>query len=148
VTISGRTWTPAASVIPTHDADGNLTFDGRWDYTWDAENRLTRMETDSTVAQNSGVPRQRLDFVYDSQNRRVSKTVSTSTDGTTWTLTRDFRFLYDGWNLIAEYEMMHWGEYTYFLRQATHVWGIDLSGTPQGAGGVGGLLWTPLPATT
>jgi hypothetical protein len=24
----------------TATADGNLTSDGRWDYTWDAENRL------------------------------------------------------------------------------------------------------------
>jgi RHS repeat-associated protein len=145
VTISGRTWTPAASVAPVHDFDGNLTYDGRWNYSWDAENRLTRMQTTHAAA-TAGVPRQRLDFVYDSQNRRVSKTVSTSNDGSTWTLASDLRFLYDGWNLIAEYEMMHFGEYTYFLRQATHVWGVYLSDTPQGAGGVGGLLSSTLTA--
>ena len=37
-----------AAVAPLHaaevlknDADGNLTNDGRWSFTWDAENRLT-----------------------------------------------------------------------------------------------------------
>ena len=29
------------------DADGNLTGDGRWSYTWDGENRLVAMETRS-----------------------------------------------------------------------------------------------------
>ena len=31
-----------------HDDDGNLEGDGRWLYTYDAENRLITMETDST----------------------------------------------------------------------------------------------------
>jgi YD repeat-containing protein len=26
-----------------HDADGNLTNDGRWSLSWDAENRLVEM---------------------------------------------------------------------------------------------------------
>ncbi|MEI6674935.1 MAG: hypothetical protein WCO57_07135, partial [Verrucomicrobiota bacterium] len=45
VTITGNTWTPPNSVTPAHDDDGNLTFDGRWDSVWDAENRLIRMQT-------------------------------------------------------------------------------------------------------
>jgi RHS repeat-associated protein len=141
-TITGKTWTPKASVAPVYDADGNLTSDGRWNYTWDAENRTTRMETTSAAA-TAGVPHQRLDFVYDSQGRRVSKTVSTSTDGTIWTFASSTRFLYDGWNLIAEYSAPSSTSTTLTL-QASHTWGIDLSGTPQGAGGVGGLLATHL----
>ena len=27
----------------SYDADGNLTNDGHWAYTWDAENRLVKM---------------------------------------------------------------------------------------------------------
>ena len=27
----------------TYDADGNLSTDGRWSYTWDGENRLVSM---------------------------------------------------------------------------------------------------------
>ena len=142
VTITGNTWTPPNSVTPVHDDDGNLTYDGRWDYSWDAENRLTRMQT-TDIAAAAGVPRQRLDFVYDSQNRRVSKTVHTSTDGTNWTFSSSLRSLYDGWNLIAEYSAPSETSTTLTL-QAAHLWGIDLSGTPQGAGGVGGLLCSTL----
>ena len=44
-------------------------------------------------------------------------------------------FFYDSWNLIAEVNAQT-GE---LIR--TYVWGLDLSGTMQGAGGIGGLLW-------
>ncbi len=142
VTISGNTWTPPNSVTPVHDDDGNLTSDGRWDSVWDAENRLIRMQT-TDIAASAGVPRQRLDFVYDCQNRRVSKTVSTSTDGTTWTFSSSLSFLYDGWNMIAEYSASS-GTPAVLTLQAANVWGIDLSATPQGAGGVGGLLCSTL----
>ena len=139
VTITGNTWTPPNSVTPVHDDDGNMTYDGRWDSVWDAENRLIRMQT----VFYSGFPHIRLDFVYDSQNRRVSKTVFTSNDGTTWIFSSNLRSLYDGWNLIAEYSAPS-AESTTLTLQAAHVWGIDLSGTLQGAGGVGGLLCSTL----
>ncbi|MGH8018547.1 MAG: hypothetical protein ACREIA_09690, partial [Opitutaceae bacterium] len=35
----------ATPEVYTHDADGNLTDDWRWHYTWNAENRLAAMET-------------------------------------------------------------------------------------------------------
>ncbi len=148
VTIAGRTWTPAAVVVPIYDEDGNLKYDGRWDYSWDAENRLIQMKASSAAlaaATASGIPCEKLDFAYDSQGRRISKTVSTSTNGTTWTFARNQRFLYDGWNLIAEYSTAEATPNSLTL-QATHTWGIDLSGAPQGAGGVGGLLATHLVA--
>ncbi|MEI6674771.1 MAG: RHS repeat-associated core domain-containing protein, partial [Verrucomicrobiota bacterium] len=140
VTITGNTWTPRSVFAPvnSHDEDGNLKTDGRWDYSWDAENRITSMQTTIDAAA-AGVPRLRLDFVYDSQNRRVSKTVYTSTDGTTWIFSSNLRSLYDGWNIIAEYSAPSETSTTLTL-QAAHLWGIDLSGTLQGAGGVGGLL--------
>ncbi len=97
----------------------------------------------TTLAATAGVPRQRLDFVYDSQSRRISKTVSNSTDGTNWAFASNLRFLYDGWNLSAEYSAPS-ASFTTLTLQAGHTWGTDLSTTPQGAGGVGGLLCTPL----
>ena len=45
-------------------------------------------------------------------------------------------FIYDGWNLIAELNELA----TPHSPLATYVWGLDLSGTIHGAGGVGGLL--------
>jgi hypothetical protein len=45
----------------------------------------------------------------------------------------DRRFVYDGWNLVAEVDGD--GELA-----RSYVWGPDLSGSWQGAGGTGGLL--------
>jgi RHS repeat-associated protein len=126
-----------------HDADGNLTNDGRFNYTWDGENRLTTVETVAGVY-SVGAPRLKVFMGYDWQNRRISKTVSNATTmtsypwWTTWALGNDFRFLYNGWNLAA---ILNSQSSTVLV---SFVWGNDLSGTLQGAGGVGGLLATTI----
>ncbi|MDD4406126.1 MAG: RHS repeat-associated core domain-containing protein, partial [Parabacteroides sp.] len=107
----------------TYDLDGNLLNDERIVYEWDAENRLTSM----TVNTNVG-PQFQLDFQYDWMGRRISKTVKTN--GVT---SYSRKFLYDGWNLIAELDGNN-------ALVRAYTWGLDLSGTTQGAGGVGGLL--------
>ncbi|MBM3852188.1 MAG: hypothetical protein FJ399_03435, partial [Verrucomicrobia bacterium] len=56
----------------SHDADGNLVADGRWSFSWDAENRLIALETRPAAAA-VGAPRQRLEFTYDGLGRRVKK---------------------------------------------------------------------------
>ncbi len=66
--------------------------------------------------------------------RQVRKRVYNFADDA-WTLHSDRHFLYDGWNLIRE---------TIENQQSKienhFVWGLDLSQTLQGAGGIGGLL--------
>ena len=51
-------------------------------------------------------------------------------------------FFYDGWNLLAEYtgDIHTTGTAPLVTLQRSYAWGTDLSGTAQGAGGVGGLL--------
>ena len=116
----------------SYDDDGNLTQDGRWTYTWDAENRLIGMQTLSTLP--SSVPRMKLAFAYDYMSRRIGKVVYTNDSGS-WILNSGFSFAYDGWNLIQE----HLTSDTSHLTNS-YVWGLDLSGTLRGAGGIGGLL--------
>ena len=55
-------------------------------------------------------------YGYDYLSRRISKT----SDGVTT------HYVYDGWNLIAEY--------TDGGLDKTYTWGMDLSGSMQGAG--------------
>jgi len=88
------------------------------------------METVSGVPQNA---RMSLSFAYDSQGRRISKVVS-NWYGSAWAKVTDLRFVYDGWNLLGMLDGWDPGMSTYFA------WGLDLSGSEQGAGGVGGLL--------
>ena len=113
----------------SYDADGNLTQDGRWTYTWNAENRLVNMTSLTNAPSGSKL---QLAFTYDYQGRRIQKLVSTNS-GTAYVPEYTNRIVYDGWNLIGE--LAPNGS---LIR--SYVWGMDLSGSAQGAGGVGGLL--------
>jgi RHS repeat-associated protein len=77
--------------------------------------------------------KRKVEFTYDHQARRIQKTVSLWTNSA-WSLVLSNRFLYDGWNLIAELNATD----NAVIR--SYMWGLDLSGTEQGAGGVGGML--------
>jgi RHS repeat-associated protein len=126
---TGNVFVAKAPETFTYDLDGNLTGDGRWTYGWDAENRLTNMTSLSTGPAGSKL---KLDFAYDSQGRRIQKTVSTN-NGSAYVGQYTNKFVYDGWNLIAILNPQ-----SSILQ--SFVWGLDLSGSPQGAAGVGGLL--------
>jgi len=100
---TNRVFNPPATETLTHDADGNLTQDGRWTYTWDGENRLVEMKRDTDTPAGA---RQRLVFEYDYQGRRIRKQYYTYSGG--WQEQTDVIFLYDlagqagGWNLMGE----------------------------------------------
>ena len=129
-TQSRNTFVPARTTQFRYDPDGNLLFDGRWHYKWNGENRLIEMRS----ADIKGGRHLKLEFSYDHLGRRISKRVTETFDGHQPTATLR-HFLYDGWNLVAELD-------TTGRALRTHLWGLDLSGTPQGAGGVGGLIST------
>ncbi len=95
-------------------------------YTRDAENRLISASnlTTSVVC----------NFAYDHQSRRISKTVLNSS-----LITQHSSFIYDGWNLIYEQTSTNTSSFIPHT-SSLYLWGLDLSGTLQGAGGVGGLL--------
>jgi RHS repeat-associated protein len=126
---TGRVYVARSPEVLSYDADGNLTNDGRWAYAWDAENRLVRMVSRSDAPSDSWLS---LTFAYDAQGRRISKIVSNWTAGA-WFKVTDQRFMYDGWNLIAILNSS-------FSLLTSFTWGLDLSGSSQGAGGVGGLI--------
>jgi RHS repeat-associated protein len=139
-------WLPRSPEIYQYDTDGNLTTDGRWSYSWDAENRLVAMETRTEVLPPAGplpvAQRRRLEYAYDAHGRRIHKRVLHWGNGS-WSEASSTRFIYDGWNLLAEFEAAGGAQPI-----RTHVWGLDLSGTMSGAGGVGGLLYTVCKQTT
>lgn len=122
----------------SHDADGNLIRDGKWEYTWDAENRLTAVQTRSDLMAPAGpLPEsqwRRLVFAYDYMGRRISKEDCQWVSGG-WKPHAERRFLYDGWNLVAEIDGTTGGVI------ARHTWGLDVGGAVDG-GGVGALLFS------
>ena len=48
-TNNGNLYVAKTPEVYTYDLDGNTLSDGRWNYTWDAENRKTMEETIGTV---------------------------------------------------------------------------------------------------
>lgn len=129
-TVNGNKFVPSTQEQFTYDLDGNLTQDGRWNYTWDAENRLIEIES---LTSNPTASKRRVVWQYDCQGRRIRQTTYDGSSGS-YVITEDLKFVNDGWNLIAELAAAN----NAVVR--SYVWGSDLSGSMQGAGGVGGLL--------
>ncbi len=118
-------YTAIDTLNPVHDADGNMTsgplpanFNANSTLIWDGENRLIQAQFTGGATVN---------FIYDAQSRRIAETVGANTT----------IYIYDGWNPICEYWRA--GSQPAALAKS-YLWGIDLSGSIQGAGGVGGLL--------
>ncbi len=121
-------YTAVGALTPSYDDDGNMTsgplpanVSANSTLIWDGENRLIEAQVTggSTVT-----------YMYDSQARRIAAWSAGLQPASSPPTTV---YVYDGWNPIAEYG----GTYTL---TKTYTWGLDLSGTLQGAGGVGGLL--------
>lgn len=133
---------PKALQAFEYDDDGNLKHDSVWDYYYDGENRLVAMEHRSEVMGGSALAnadKRRMEFRYDYKGRRVRKTVYGGWNGAVFNATPlcDTKFLYDGWNLIAELDALSPSTLP-LIRSYT--WGLDLTGSLTASGGVGALL--------
>lgn len=130
-TTNGHLPIPAANVVPTHDADGNLTQNGLWDFTWDAENRLTQAAT-SAAAIAAGFPYHRVTYLYDAESRRIQRQHFDAPAAVVPTDTT--RYLYAGWRCLGELDGSN-------LLTRSFAWGLDNNdalhlGDPNAA-----LLW-------
>ena len=119
------------NIQPTYDSDGNLTSDGAFNYAFDAENRLVSAYPTSPVGDSLSVENR-----YDHKHRRVRKIVK-SYSGGSWKTTATHTFVWDDMNIVLE--QIAFADDS--IRTVEYFWGNDLSGTVQGAGGVGGLLY-------
>jgi RHS repeat-associated protein len=120
--------------LMSYDLEGNLVRDGRWVYSWDAENRLVR------VMSWGGVDRRRVDWTYDALGRRVRQVRYVWTNGR-WQVVEDLKLVSDPvlfGRHIAELN----GTNGTLVR--AYVWGLDLSESLDGASRVGGLSWVRL----
>ncbi|MBQ6011337.1 MAG: RHS repeat-associated core domain-containing protein, partial [Kiritimatiellae bacterium] len=137
---------PSAPLISfAYTPDGGLASDGTWSYAYDAEDQLLSVTSSSLT--NGAI---RALNTYDYRRRRTSKTVqrlnstippppAPPTGTQEWQTIETRTFVYDDWNLIHETIYAIEGSITN-ITEIQYFWGLDLSGTLQGAGGVGGLL--------
>ena len=106
-----------------YDLNGNLLNDGQRYFTYDDENELTSV-TVSNAWQSV--------YVYDGKLRRRIDREYTWNSGA-WQLAAETYYVYDGNVVLQE----RWGGN---IPAVTYTRGNDLSGSLQGAGGIGGLL--------
>ena len=143
--MAGRGVPDAPPTAFTYTSDGGLSSDGTWSYEYDAEDQLISVTSSSLT--NGAI---RVLNTYDYRHRRTSKTVQRLSVTTApppsppittqeWETTETRTFVYDDWNLIHETVYTIEGGVTN-TTEVQYFWGLDISGTLQGAGGVGGLL--------
>lgn len=111
-------YTAAGDAALGYTADGGLTGFGGLTFAYDSGSRLTSVSSNGVVI---------AAYDYDAFDRRVRKVTPEA----------ETMFVYDGWNLVLE-EVAHTNG---AVDRIEYVWGRDLSGTLDGAGGVGGLLY-------
>jgi RHS repeat-associated protein len=112
-----------SSISYTYDANGNLTSDGRRCFAYDDENQLISVWVTNVW---------RSDFAYDGKMRRRIRR-EYLWQSAIWNLQSEIHYLYDGNLVIQERDANN-------LPLVTYTRGKDLSGSLEGAGGIGGLL--------
>ena len=113
--VTNRVFVPQTPEMFAYDADGNLIEDGRFRYYWNGENRMVRAEEKMPPEGRSAHV---IVYAYDHQGRNVAK------DGALQ--------IWDAYNIVVENATSS--------NVVINAWGLDIDGTMQGAGGVGGLL--------
>jgi len=127
--VSGQALVPKAQEPFWHDADGNLLSDSLWTNLWNAENRLVLTESAAGVPTGA---RLRETWSYLPDGRWIERIVLTNS-GSAYHPAWTNRYVWDGQVLLAILDHAN-GLVMSFVR------GLDLSGSMDGAGGVGGVL--------
>lgn len=113
---------PATNVF-AYDLNGNMITNGTQVLDYDDENELIRITVTNAW---------KTEFTYDGKLRRRIRKEFTWQSGS-WVQTNEVHYIWDGNVVIQERDANN-------LPLVTYTRGNDLSGTLQGAGGIGGLL--------
>ncbi|MGH7953845.1 MAG: RHS repeat domain-containing protein [Limisphaerales bacterium] len=112
-----------SSVNLEYDLNGNLVYDGQKSYEYDYANELTGV----TVTNEW-----KVEYAYDGFGRRRIRKEYAWVGGA-WMAAKEVHYIYDGNVVMQERDGNN-------NPLATYTRGLDLIGTMQGAGGIGGLL--------
>src|SRR4030095_8348017 len=125
---------PALEAL-AYDGAGRLKEDAFWTYNWDGAGRLTTMYRKGNMMPEPGMSSDSVSFSYDADNRRTYKNRSIFyLDGRLRTITS--QVLWSGSLPIME----DYSDSEGASGRRWYHWGPDLSGTRDGAGGIGGLV--------
>ncbi len=112
-----------ASASFSYDLNGNLLSDGLRAFAYDDENQLVRITVTGAW---------KTEFAYDGKLRRRVRTECAWSAGA-WVTNAVVRYVYDGNLVVQERDGLN-------VPQVAYTRGKDLSGSLEGAGGIGGLL--------
>jgi RHS repeat-associated protein len=126
-------WLPATATMK-YDLNGNLTNDSRRVLIYDDENQLT-----TVIVTNAGGSITKSEFSYDGKMRRRLRKEYTLASGN-WNQVAETRYVYDGMLVVQERHFAPQLSTNSPQQLVTYTRGRDLSGTLEGAGGIGGLL--------
>lgn len=139
-TITASVFMPKKEDSFTYDLGGRLLENSQWKYSWNSDDRLISAESRAVI------PGRRLEFSYDHAGRRIKKSVFKKKSDT-WVLDSESFFYYD--SILPSGTPSDFGVLTGEKRinhetnetsEFQYLWGLDLNGTYQGLGGVGGLI--------
>jgi RHS repeat-associated protein len=130
------TWLPESAGY-LYDLNGNLLSDGKRGFAYDDENQLI------TITVTNGW---KSEFQYDGKMRRRVRKEFTWAGA--WAQTNEVRYIYDGNLVVQERHLAPQLSTTIPQQVVSYTRGDDLSGSLEGAGGIGGLLGrTGVPST-
>jgi RHS repeat-associated protein len=126
---------PAGSESFDYDGAGRLIGDANWTYEWNGLGHLIGMIRKAGTHANPSVTAGTLSFQCDADGRWVRKLHTVSYQNAP-TQTTETRTLWDGWMMVMEQKIVNGVEGP----KKWFTWGRDVSGSWDGAGGIGGLV--------
>lgn len=114
---------------------GRTKEDAFWRYSWTDSGNLRQMIRREGTFRRPNVESEVVDFVYDADGRRTQKTHTVTLAGGTFHVDKS-KVLWSGCLPVME-ERRRDGQ---LIDRRLFQWGADLSGTLDGAGGIGGLV--------
>jgi len=118
----------------TSTPGGTTSYDGNGNLTLEDTAQIGNVFTDENQwsSTTGGGTVYKSEFVYDGLGRR-RKTIEYTWSGSSWLVSLETRYVYDGNRVVQERNSSN-------IPQVSYARGNDLSGTEEGAGGIGSLL--------
>ncbi|WP_038171751.1 RHS repeat protein [Verrucomicrobium sp. BvORR106] len=127
---------PPSQETYEYDGAGRMVGDATWAYTWNGMGCLVKMERKADTGAESNLASEVITFKYDADRRRIKKERTLTYSDSTPTRVETSKMIWSGWLPACEELSVNGGT----ASRRWFVWGRDVSGTWDGAGGIGGLV--------
>lgn len=127
---------PPAVESLDYDGAGRMVGDSNWVYTWDGMGCLVKMERKPNTSVDINLATEVITFVYDADRRRTKKERTLTYANSAPTRVETSKLVWCEWLPVGEELSVNGGT----ASRRWFIWGRDVSGTWDGAGGIGGLV--------